>query len=183
MASIFAASVRFFASRSAVYALPFSAAAMSRSSSTTSIPACAATIATPAPISPAPSIAIFFAGIGATFFGRRAPFSAACFETNRVRIMLPACGSATTLAKYLLSTRSAVSIGSCEPSYTADSRAIGAFILWLVAFAVIAVPAMKVWAKPGLNAPTPPGNLNPFSSHGATALGLAATHALARATT
>ena len=80
------------------------------------MPACAVTMATPAPISPAPSMAIFFVGIGATPLGRRAPFSAACFDTNRLRIMLPACGSETTLVKYLLSMRSAVSIGTCVPS-------------------------------------------------------------------
>ena len=33
------------------------------------------------------------------FFGRRAPFSAACLETNSARTMLPACGSADDLGE------------------------------------------------------------------------------------
>ena len=80
------------------------------------MPACAATLAMPAPIMPAPSMASFFVGAFSTPAGRRAPRSAACLETNSVRIMLPACGSETTRVKYLLSTRMALSIGSWMPS-------------------------------------------------------------------
>ena len=58
----------------------------------------------------------FFVGILATSFGRRAPFSAACLLTNRLRTMFIACGSAATLAKYLLSMRIARSMGTCDPS-------------------------------------------------------------------
>ena len=80
------------------------------------MPARAETSAMPAPIMPAPSMPSFCVFIGGMPSGRRAPFSAACFDTNSERIMLPACGSATSFAKYLLSMRSAVSIGTCVPS-------------------------------------------------------------------
>src|SRR3546814_5408169 len=68
----------------------------------------------PAPIMPAPSTPTFFASDFGTPDGRRAPFSAACLLIKVVRIMLRATGSVSSLAKYLLSTDSALSNGRSE---------------------------------------------------------------------
>src|SRR3546814_19501861 len=80
----------------------------------------------PAPIMPAPSTPTFFASDFGTPDGRRAPFSAACLLIKVVRIMLRATGSVRSLAKYLLSTASALSNGNCAPSKIVDNIARGA---------------------------------------------------------
>src|SRR3546814_20113295 len=68
----------------------------------------------------------FFASDFGTPDGRRAPFSAACLLIKVVRIMLRATGSVSSLAKYLLSTDSALSNGNCAPSKIVDNIARGA---------------------------------------------------------
>ena len=80
----------------------------------------------PAPIMPAPSTPTFFAANFSKPSGRRAPFSAACLEMKVVRMMLRATGSVSSLAKYLPSTVSALSKGSCRPWNTQLRIASGA---------------------------------------------------------
>ena len=80
-------------------ALPLSAAAWSRSTSTMSRPACTDTVAMPAPIRPAPSTPIFLYSCFGTPLGRRASLLASCRPKNSVRIMLLATGSRSSDTK------------------------------------------------------------------------------------
>ena len=94
--------------------------------STTSIFACAATMAMPPPMSPAPSMPMRVCLRFGTPAGRRTSLSAFDLFTNSVRSMLPDTGSASSCAMYLASSRSAVSMGNCAPSYMHDKIAKGA---------------------------------------------------------
>ena len=72
----------------------------------------------PAPIRPAPSTPIFLQIGRGTLAGRRAPLLSSPIDRNNERIIAAASFDRRMLAKYLLSTASARSIGSCRPSNT-----------------------------------------------------------------
>ena len=97
------------------WARPLSAAAWSRSISTTSIPAWAATVAMPAPIMPAPRMPSFFT-LWSGWAGRAAPFSSACLLRKSERIIAAEEGSRSTWVNQRASILSAVSKGTSAPS-------------------------------------------------------------------
>src|SRR3546814_18839329 len=84
----------------------------------------------PAPIMPAPSTPTFFASDFGTPDGRRAPFSAACFLIQVVRVLFRATGSVSSLAKYLLSTYNALMHGHCSPSRLVANIARAYCLFW-----------------------------------------------------
>src|SRR3989344_5277327 len=167
----------------AACALPRSAWASVLSSSTTSMPTPAATCATPAPIMPAPSTPSLPTLGGGTSAGRLASLSSRPLLMNSVRIRLRATGSASRRPKYLRSTRSPASSGSCVPSSTQDRIASGAGRLRCVWAASSVAPAVKLRLACGAIGPAPPGTRKPLASHGCTAWGCASSRRLAAATT
>ena len=96
-------------------ALPRSAASTVESTSTTAIPAMAATWAIPAPIMPAPTTPKDRT-LSSGKAGRRAPLSSASLFKNKLRIMALAVGSSSTEVKARASTFKAVSNPTKAPS-------------------------------------------------------------------
>ena len=73
--------------------------------------------------------------------------------------MLRDTGSSCSWVKYFDSTASALSIGSCGPSYRQDRMALGAGRLWKVLACSMALLTTSICATAGEDGPAPPGTL------------------------